>query len=274
MKKRRIILIFLLACLLFNFIGRRIHETKTTTETDYLKIEGVYVDDSYTDEDNLKMVYVFYTATAAKENLKVNSTSTTIKIDGNNYKSERYLKHNENYVSSYYYHKYLKDIYVGNSLKILETFKIPEVDLVDKKRISFSNVNYPNINDLNMFTGDIIHMKNFEEIAKAADPVGYANEIDMQNDAIPEDVDKVKNLINNYSWTFYVNYSAYEISFYAPNNFDIKMNGVLNHGIYSIRKGYIALSYDGGKNYAVYIPYNFDKTEDINLKLTDAFDVF
>ncbi len=82
----------------------------------------------------------------------------------------------------------------------------------------------------------------------------------------------MKELINGYYWQFYVNSTAYELEFWAENNFEVRTSlGTSNSGTYSVRNGYLFCTYpDTG--YTIEIPYEF-ADGDISLDLTDAFDV-
>ena len=123
-----------------------------------------------------------------------------------------------------------------------------------------------------MSTDDIKHMNNFEEIAKDIDSEAYYKELDLRTDADPETTNRVKNALNDYYWKFYTNMMWYKLEFFAPNNF--KIDGILsNQGTYYVKKGYVALSYDNGYTYSVYIKYKFKENGDINLEVADSFSV-
>ena len=55
-------------------------EKEITTNTDYMTINDICVNDSYTDENgsSLRMVYLFYTLNAKDTNLKIDSNGTII----------------------------------------------------------------------------------------------------------------------------------------------------------------------------------------------------
>ena len=61
-------------------------DPEKVTETDYMTVEGIYVDESYVDEDKaaLKMVYLIYTVQTNAENLSVSSTGLEMTVGGLN----------------------------------------------------------------------------------------------------------------------------------------------------------------------------------------------
>ncbi len=253
-------------------------ETSATNSTDNLTIEKIYVDNSYTDEDNpsLKMVYVFFNVTATDENLKTDSVYTDLIINGTNtYSSDRYVTEAEDFMPSYYSGKYIKDVYVGESLKVVATFQIPEGDLSAGREITFSDTQITDFNKIKCSTDDIEYFENGTDLAKKADPKGYKKELDNRSDADEETARKVKNSINGYEYTFYVNSTTYSLTFSSPNKFILyaNINGVTvggNGGKYEVKKGYVACTYDSNGT-TVFIPYSFEDGE-IKLETADAFD--
>ena len=247
------------------------------TSTNYITIDGICVDDSYQDEDGspLKLVYLLYTLTAENENLQIDSLYTTLTInESNSYESEHYAPtaSASRYMSNYYYGSYIEDVYMGTSIKVMATFKIPEADLAPGRSITISDNQIPDIDQIYLSTDDIQHFDSSEGIAQAMDPEGY--EIDMlaREEADVDTANAVKNLINGYYWSFYVNSTSYEIEFWADNNFEVRTGlGTSNSGTYSVRNGYIFCTYpDTG--YTIEIPYELTDG-DVNLDVIAAFDV-
>jgi len=278
-KKGKIKFVFLgliVAIILAIFISK-LFEPDKVTKTDYIQIDAIYVDDSVIEgeDEELRTVYVFYTATAKNKNLKVDAKAMNMKFEGSNsYESIHSLGDKKNFFSNYYYRTVLEDIYVGSSLKLLETFEIPVGELTPGKTVRFTNYHYSDTRKLKMSTDDFKHMKNFEEIAKDIDPDAYYKEVDLRSDADAATTKKVKNAINDYYWKFYTNMMWYKLEFFAPNDFNISGSVLSNKGKYYVKKGYVALSYDNGYTYAVYIKYNFKENGDINLEVADSFSVF
>ena len=69
-------------------------EEQPRTQTDHIKIEGMYTNDGYTGGDNekLKMLYVFYEVTATDENLSLGCNEVNhITIGKNTYDADMYL---------------------------------------------------------------------------------------------------------------------------------------------------------------------------------------
>ena len=246
------------------------------SETDYMKIHGICVDDSYVDDDSpvLKMVYLFYTLTANESNLKIDSKYTDMIINGTNtYESDNFADSASacKYTSSYYYSSYIEDVYLGSSIKVIATFKVPEGDLVPGKAITFSDTQIPGIDAILMSTDDIQHFSSAEKIAEAMDPAGYAAEMKARETAPTSTATAVKNAINGYYWSFYVNSTSYEVEFWAPNNFEVRTAFGSNQGTYSVKNGYIFCTYPSN-GYTIEIPYTLSNGQ-IDLDIVDAFDV-
>lgn len=250
---------------------------KAVYETDNLKIDGICVDDSYTDKDGtpLKMVYLFYTVTANDENMDVDSKYTEITIGENNtYKSDHFANSAAagKYVSSYYYGSYIKEVYVGTSKKVLATFKIPEADLASGKTITLSDTQVEDMKSIRMSTDDIQHFTSPEQLAEAIDPEGYAAEMHSREDADETTASAVKQQINGYYWQFYVNNTYYELEFSSPNKFEVRTKFGKNSGTYSIKNGYIFCTYPNTQ-YTVEIPYEFVNGE-LDLDTIAGFSVY
>lgn len=250
-------------------------QNEKTTETSYMSVDGIYVDNSYEDKENssLKLVYLFYTAKTNDKNLKIDSKSAKLTIGGmNQYESTGNLDKKCIYMSSYYYSDYLEDIFVGDSLKVVETFKIPQGDLAAGKDIKITKAQLPETEKIYISTDDIIYCDNAEKIAEKVDPDGYAAELTKRTDADQSTVNRVKSLINGYEWKFYVNSVAYTIEFISPNKFELRTAFGTNSGTYTVKNGYIFCTYPSN-NYTVEIPFAFTDDGDIDLDVVTAFDV-
>ncbi|MDO4363865.1 MAG: Ig-like domain-containing protein, partial [Clostridia bacterium] len=225
---------------------------KICTETDEIKVEGLYVDNSYKDDEKSsnKLLYMYYTIKSPKSNVSIDSKSTTITINDNNeYESKRtqYRAEADKFSCNYYYSDYLRTVNVGETLKVMESFLIPSAELANGNTITFSNKNFESEKDLIMDASSIEYFKNGKELAKKADPKGYKTETDKRKKVSDSEARKVKNMMNGYYWSFYVSPMSYRIDFYSPNNFHISgsIGGsrINNDGTYEVRKGYIYLKY-------------------------------
>lgn len=239
--------------------------------SDYMSIDAVCVDDSYNEDDKC-LVYMFYTVSTEDQNLKLDSKSTIMTVDGgNSYESERVLGAAD-YTPNYYFRDYLEDVEVGTSLKVVETFKLPAAELEAGKTITIENDKIPDANKIKFATDIITHYSDQKAVAEAVDPEGYKIEVEARKDADSTTVKKVKEQINGYYWSFYVNNTSYEIEFYEPNKFELRTGvGVSNGGTYTIKNGYISCKYPSN-NYVVEIPYTIEGGS-IKLEVADAFDV-
>lgn len=253
-------------------------EPTEVTATDTITIDAICVDDSYVEEEGspLKMVYLFYTFTAADENLKIDSKYTTLTInETNEYESDHFADSAAacNYTDSYYYGSYIEDVYVGSSLKVAATFKIPEGDLAAGRSITLSDDQIPDADQILLSTDMIQHFSTPEELAQAVDPDGYAAEMANREPADAETTSLVKGQINGYQWTFYINSMSYSIEFWADNNFQVSTGlGTSNSGTYAVQKGYVVCTYPGMEDTPVRIPYTIENGE-VDLDVIAGFDV-
>lgn len=238
-------------------------------------IDGICVDDSYVEEEGspLKMVYLLYTVTPADSNLEIDSKYTELTINGSNtYEAEHYGPEQCKYMPSYYYSSYIEDVYVGTSLKVAATFKIPEADLAAGRTITLSDSQLPDMEALSLSTDLVRRFADQEEMAQVMDPEGYAAEMDRRAEADADTQEQVKSLINGYYWSCYLNSITYELEFWAKDNFEVRTSlGTSSTGTYSVRNGYIFCTYpDTG--YTVEVPYEIVDGE-IDLDIIGAFDV-
>ena len=248
-------------------------EDRTNNESKYLRINGIYVDNSFVDSENssIKMVYVFYDAFTNDINYSISSKYSELTFDGTNtYSSEKYPGKCI-YMENYYYSDYIEDVLIGNSLKTVSTFKIPEAELAHGKTMTFLPYGVPNEGKLELKTDDIIFANSPEEIALAIDPDGYASYQTKLEDADESTAELVKSMINGYEWSFYVNNIAYTIEFMEPNQFEVRTMLGANGGSYSVKNGYVSCTYDSNGT-TVNIPWNFAE-DDIDLDVVSAFDV-
>ncbi len=273
----KFIVLFLIALVLCGCGPAAPKEPDIVTETDYVSIDGIYVDKSYVSDENgsLRMLYFFYTAKTDAENIKVCSKSSKLKInDTNEYTSGKFAMNEEKYFNSYYYSDFLEEIYVGNELKVLSTFKVPEGDLEAGRTMSFLPYGIPDGEKLKLNTDQIVFCDSAEEIAKAADPEGYKNYLHMNEVADDDTTKKVRNDINGYYWSFTANNTVYQIEFFSPDKFELRVPSlnVKNSGRYVVKNGYISCTYDSNGT-TVDIPWSWNKKGEVDLELFEAFDV-
>lgn len=247
----------------------------TVMKNDTINIDGIYVDKSYVDDEGpLKMVYLFLTITAKDANVKADCKYTEMKIGDNTYKSDFY-KHACEYAPSYYYSSFIEDVYIGETLKLVMTFKVPEAELTSGKDVTLTDDAMP-FDDIKFTTEEIVFCESVEEVCEKGDPEGYAEEIVKHEPADEATVKKVKKEINGYYWTFYVSAGSsvqvQEIEFSSPNKFEMRTNFGSNGGTYEIKNGYIYVTYSTN-NQTYKIPYEFEDGE-IVLYCEEAFSIY
>ena len=246
------------------------------TKTDHCELERICVDRSYTDKDNssLKIVYVFYTVSTQNQNLKVSSKLSQLVFDsGNSYSSEHLSKSCTGYMPNYYNSNYIENIYVGQSLKVVSTFLVPDGEFATGELFTVMPNGLPSGETMKFASADVEYFDSPEELAQTVDPEGFAQMEEKHQVADAQTTAQVKNAVNGYQWSFYVNSTSYEIEFFAPNRFEVRVRAlnVCNGGTYTVENGFVVCTYDNS-DLQVEIPYEM-KPDDIDLKVTDAFDV-
>ena len=242
-------------------------------------IDGIYVNDGYVDKDSdsLKMVYVFYTVNAKDSNLEAYSKSMEMSIKGekatNEYSSEHY-KGACDLMPSYYYSEFIEELYIGNSLKVVDVFEIPEGDLTSGKEVTFSatRTRIPDIDQIKVTTDDFIHCASADEIAQKVDSEGYAEEQAKHNPADEETTQAVRNAMNDRYWRWYTYPFSYRIEFEAPNNFTLT-KPVTNSGTYEVLEGYVVLTYDSNGP-TVEVPWSWENNGEISLDLITVYSFY
>jgi len=252
-------------------------KNSSSMETEYIKIDGIYVDESFKDK-NLSLVYLFYTVNANSENMKLSTVGLNMKINDTNKYSSTVEKDLIPYYTNYYYGDIVKTIYVGNSYNMCSTFKVPKGDLKDSKKVKLENSNIKDINKIEFTTDDIKTMENFNKIAENLDKETFEKKYkEEQNKIAKADKtreSKVKQYINGGYYEFYVTIGTkiakYKIEFTSPNKFVVSNSyGLSNNGTYSVKKEAIILKFPNGMTNTLY--YTYEKGE---VNLTNTSEAF
>ena len=255
-----IMIISLVGC--SNNLATKNNKNGSILESTHFKIDGIYVDESYQDE-NLGLLYLFYTINAGDENLELASVSTEVKVNDKNSYDATVLSSFIPKYTNYYYGTVIKKIYVGKSYKICSTFKVAKGDLEGSKIITLDNYKINDIDKIKFTTDDIKKMENIAKIAEDLDKetynVKYKEEQDKLATADDATVKKVKNDINGYYFEGYVNVGQtlqkIKLEFEAPNKFNVNLAGLKNNGTYEVKKGMITLDYGDGPR--IFLEYNY-----------------
>lgn len=228
------------------------------TETDYMTIEGLYVDDSYStkDNENIRFLYVCYTAHTKAENLSIDCKSMKLTVnDVNTYKAAR-SKKEIRYMRNYYNGAYLKKVNIGDEVKFVETFEIPRAELEPGRSIRISKSQIPDSDKIRLRTDDIVFLDSPEKVAETVDPEGYEKEKWALEDADDEVTSAVKNEINGYQWKVNVDKFKYEIEFWEPNNYELRTSFNTSGGTYVVKNGYIICTNDIGGT--IEVPFTYE----------------
>lgn len=227
--------------------GNKVKEVKTMT-SENIKINAICVDDSYRDSENSskRMVYVFADVMGGKSNFKVDSKSS-IKFgeEGNEY-SQQMLKDTAAYMmKNYHYSVYLKDVNVGETVKLAYAYTVPEAELTEDVNIYLIDDSVPTAGEIIIPGKQIQHFNSPNEIAEKFDAEGYAQSQDLQQPADQETIDFIHNEVIGYQWEFEAFNQAMEIEFFDATRFELRLKGFEgNGGTYTIKKGYISGTYD------------------------------
>ncbi len=254
--------------------GGENNKSTPTTATDTVSIDGIFVDDSWADEESnqLKRVYLFYTLSPDEENLEADSKYTDLIVNNKNTYTGEHYPDACDYMPSYYYSDFIEDVYMGSELKVATVFEIPEADLAAGRTISIKDDQIPTIEKISLSTDDIVHCASVEEIAQKVDPDGYQQALNLRNEADSATTKRVRNAINGYYWSFFVNNMSYTTEFFAPNKFTTTLLDQEVSGTYTVTNGFVILRNDSN-GFTVEVPYAFDGGE-IELDLPTAYSVY
>ena len=259
-------------------------EKSTVLENDYVKIDGIYVDESFEDDD-LSLVYLFYTVNAIDENVELSSVSMKIKFNDKNEYSSTVVKDYIPSYTNYYYSDIIKTIYVGKSYLICSTFEIAKGDLSESKEVTLQNSNITDIDTVKFTTDDIKSMDNLAKISEDLDKSVYETKYNEEQDKLADvdssTVSKVRNDINGYYFEGYINFGTTlqkcKIEFEAPNKFTVSLYlstsgnsaSISNSGTYDVKKGVITLDYGSGAT--IFLEYNYDDGDISITNLNEQF---
>lgn len=233
-------------------------ENAIVTETDYMTVNGLYVDNSYStsDNENMRFLYIVYTAHTNAENLKIDCKSMTVTVnDTNSYNAVR-SKRQVRYMRNYYNAAYLKEVNMGDSVKFVETFEIPKAELEAGRSIRIAKSQIPDSEKIRLSTDQIVFCDSPEEIAQKVDPEGYEKETWALQDADGEVVAAVKNEINGYQWEVSANSITYVIEFWEPDNYEVRTSFSTSGGTYVVKNGYIVCTNDIGG--VIEVPFTYE----------------
>lgn len=273
-------------------------ETQTVLKSDYMSIEGIAVDDSYSDPDGkpLNLVFLFYKLSSPDVNLTIDSCGTKLTINGTNTYSSEFLpiaKEATKLMPNYVYTSYLTDVYVGETVSVAATFLIPRGDLTEGKIIQLADDQIPDSEKIRLNTDLIVHFASPKKIAYQFDEAGYEAESYLRDysqsffgavvDGVYEEISPAECLtalcaISDGAlasqWSCYVNNTTYSVSFYSigEDDFDIMewddngrflvqtSLGTENGGFFKVKQGYIFCRYESN-GAVIEIPYTFDQEE-------------
>lgn len=245
--------------------SEQVGQEQSVTKTDSVKLEGLYVDDGYKSETDAdyRLVYVPLEVTANKKALDVWASDMTMTIGDHEYESE-YIEGANSFMRSYYYlsENGIKEIPTASSQKMLFTFEVHKDDLKKGREVTFASSNIDDMEKLKTDSDTIKHAESQNELAKAADPDGYAAEENARQDADAETVEKVRAALNGYY--FYYPSIQMRIEFFAPNSYTMTFCGKSGSGTYEVKNGYITL--DAGSGITAY-PWSWQEDGSIDVDM-------
>lgn len=253
-------------------------EAKTVLETANARIDGIYLDDSYVDSSNsaLTMMYLFITLKSTDKNLKYDCKYTKINIGSNTYETDFY-KGICTYMPNFYYSSFIKDLYVGNEVKIALTAKVAKGEFDSAKDITLTDSEMP-FSELKFTTAEAVHCANPAEIGKLADAEGCADVLKKQEPADAAQTQKVRKALNGYYFTFYVSVGTkiqtYKLEFSSPDKFKLTTPLLSNSGTYTVKNGFVSLCYTTNPDNPIDVAYEFSDNGQINLYCSEAFNIY
>lgn len=244
-----------------------------TWKTDHMQVEGLFVDESFVSDTSpdLTMLYIFYTASTQDENLKLYSKDAVLTVNGTNSYTSAHSMGAGRYMPNYYYSNYVENVYVGGSLKVMETVMVPKGELTPGRTLTFSKSAVPDSKAISLMTDDIVFCADNQKIARIIDPDGYAKAVYALTEADSDTKARVKKAINNYYWTFYVNNISYKIEFSGDSYTLSTSLGTTTKGSYTVLNGYVRIT-NSTTDAINYIPYTWGAT-DIDLDVVAGFDL-
>lgn len=288
--KRKVLSLFLMIVLVIGLTGcgkekekeqKKEEEKQPVLESSNLKVDGIYIDDSFKDE-NLDLLYIFYTVKATNKNLSLASTSLDIIINGNNKYDATNFKEQIPRYSDYYYSDFYEDIYVGKELKMVSTYKVAKGDLTGSKDIVFSGSEVPGVDKVKMNTDDVKRIENIAKICEDLDKKVYETKYNAEQSLLA-DVDAstenmVRGLLNGYYFEQSVNVGktllTYKIDFYAPNGFTVSNSYLENSGTYEVKAGYIVLKYQNADESNIFLKYTLENGDVSISNINEQFGSF
>lgn len=282
--KKKILLLILVIASLFMIAGCGKEEKKDEPkDTDVMKaehvsIDGAYVDESFEDE-NLAILYLFYTVDSKNDNLELASSTISIKINDNEY-SANVSKDLIPKYTNYAYSDFIKKVYVGKTYKICSTYKVAKGDLEGDREIKLSTYKINGVDAVHFKVSKVQKMENLDKISEALDKNVYTEKYNKEQETMSKvdstTLKKVRNAINGYIYSGYVNVgnslSKLTMEFSKPNKFKVKMGALSNSGTYDIRKGALILNYKTGKSVTVLYEYKNNSVEFTNFN--DVFGTY
>lgn len=247
--------------------------SKFCTATDQVRVDGIYVNQSYESDDHLIPLYLYLSVTATNEDLKLYSQNVTLTFDDeSSYDSQVLFNSMNKYQEKYHYSEYVENVYGGETGNVCITFLVPASRLENAESFTIACSHIPTVDQLRIPTSDILYLDSDEEICSQADPEGYQHDQTLRQSA---DADRVKAVQDNLSGRYWLvstfkDTSTCRITFKSPNLFDMEFLGRTNSGIYEVREGYIYCSYDEGITYNLQIPYTIDENGKVTLTFTNV----
>ena len=257
-------------------------KSSNNLESDQMKVEGVYVDKSYTGSkasEDIKRVYVFATITAKSGTLEVSSAGFDLKAEresaSDSIDSMDVIQYDSDggsdmarLASSYTCTNVITKITPGSSSKLAIPFNVPSFYLQDGATFSLSDSK--GISGNIKFGYDAIKEADTKDaIAQSVDNEGYAAEMKAREDASPETAQDVSGRLDGYDYFLSVG-GVSQTYHFSGDTFTVRAAGRTVSGTYVVKNGYLACTQDD-TGWVTWIPWeNSDKRENgIDIKIED-----
>lgn len=227
-------------------------------DNEYFSLDAFCVDDSFqsSTSDSLRQVYLFFTVSAKEENLEVDSRYMYLKINDTNEYESVITTTNKRLFQSYYHSQHIEDLYLGDSIKILTIFQIPEADLAAGRSVALRDSQIPEIGEIKFSTDILQHFDSPEAMAESIDPEGYEKLQYMREEADEETLEEVKSCIA-YGREYFTSTQGFTFGLilYKDNTCKVKIYPISWEGTYSIRNGFIFCTADSDPDKTLEVPY-------------------
>ncbi len=278
MENKKNMIIALVVVVLLVVIIVNLFSGTDALSNDYIQVDGVYVNESYESEDDLKQVVVFLTVNA-KENIELSSKTFSLMVNDTN-EYDAYIETDTPNKTGYYHAEFIEDIAAEKEFKIALVFDVTEKDLEEGNVITLDDFDDYG-KGIEIKSEDIKKLDSLEDISKDIDEEEYNTLMEAEENALNaldsdkenEYVDMVDNTRYTYNTFLGTTAITYHIDFTSKTEFEVTSvlsgTSISNDGTYEITEGYVVLTYYTSPDKPLLAKY---EVTDDGLEITNPFD--